>query len=127
MRPNVTRRTWLVLACFLVLALASDYGFAQPKPKIPPPLTFEQKTRDEEGNLSPGKVTFDHNTHIAKGQKCTNCHGKDRPFKTKIGTSPDITMKAINEGKACGTCHNGKDSFSAKDKANCNKCHKKEV
>jgi c(7)-type cytochrome triheme protein len=35
-------------------------------------------------------------------------------------------MKAMDEGKACGTCHNGKESFSTKEKDNCSKCHKKE-
>ena len=128
---SMRRQFWtiasLVLACFLVVALAVNHGLAQPKPKIPPPLTFEQKNKDEKGNLSSGKVTFDHEKHVEKGQKCANCHGKDKPFKTKKGTSPDITMKVMDEGKACGTCHNGKDSFSTKEKDNCSKCHKKEA
>ena len=111
----------------LVLALALNHGLAQPKPKVPPPFTFEQMNKDEQGNLSPGKVTFDHEKHLEKGQKCANCHGKDKPFKTKKGTSPDITMKAMNTGKACGTCHNGETAYSTKDKESCIKCHKKEA
>lgn len=108
------------LVCLLVVAVGADYGFAQPKPKVPAPFAFEQLAP------SPGKVTFDHEKHIEKGQKCANCHGKDKPFKTKKGTSADITMKAMDAGKACGTCHNGTVSFSTKDKDNCVKCHKKE-
>jgi c(7)-type cytochrome triheme protein len=34
-------------------------------------------------------------------------------------------MKDINEGKFCGTCHNGTKAFSSKDPANCAKCHQK--
>lgn len=120
----IRRSATLALACLLIVSVTPTRSLAQAKPKIPPPFAFEQKTKDEQGNSSPGKVTFDHKAHIDKGQKCLNCHGKDKPFKTKIGTSPDLTMKAYNEGKACGTCHNGKVAFSTKEMGNCLKCHK---
>ena len=35
-----------------------------------------------------------------------------------------MTMAAMNEGKFCGTCHNGKKAFSVKAPADCVKCHK---
>jgi c(7)-type cytochrome triheme protein len=35
------------------------------------------------------------------------------------------TMKEMEEGKACGTCHNGEKAFGVKDKEGCGKCHKK--
>jgi c(7)-type cytochrome triheme protein len=127
MKRQVGVYAWLILGVFLAVALAADRGLAQPKPKVPAPFTFEQVNRDDQGNVSPGKVTFDHDKHMEKGQKCASCHGKDKPFKTKKGTSTDITMKAIDAGKACGTCHNGAVSFSTKDKDNCVKCHKKET
>ncbi|MBZ0170416.1 Class III cytochrome C family protein [Candidatus Methylomirabilis lanthanidiphila] len=120
----IRRGTTLALACLLIVSFTPIRSLAQAKPKIPPPFAFEQKTTDEQGNRSPGKVTFNHKTHIEKGQKCLNCHGKGKPFKTKIGTSPDLTMKAYDEGKACGTCHNGKIAFSTKEKDSCLKCHK---
>src|SRR5574337_25817 len=120
----IRRSATLALACLLIVSVTPTRSLAQAKPKIPPPFAFEQKTKGEQGNSSPGKVTFDHKVHIDKGQKCLNCHGKDKPFKTKIGTSPDLTMKAYNEGKACGTCHNGKVAFSTKEMGNCLKCHK---
>lgn len=124
MKSIIGRSATLALAGLLVVTLTPTRSVAQAKPKIPPPFAFEQKTADEEGNLSPGKVTFNHQTHIDKGQKCLNCHGKGKPFKAKIGTSPDLTMKAYNEGKACGICHNGKVAFSTKEIGNCLKCHK---
>jgi c(7)-type cytochrome triheme protein len=31
----------------------------------------------------------------------------------------------MNEGKFCGTCHDGKKAFSVKAPADCVKCHKK--
>lgn len=124
MRFMIGRSATLALACLLLVSLTPSRSFAQPKSKVPPPFTFEQKIKDEAGNPSPGQVTFDHSAHLAKGQKCLNCHGKDKPFKTMIGTSPNLTMKAYNEGKACGTCHNGKVAFSTKEMGNCLKCHK---
>lgn len=124
MRLIIGRSTTLALACLLLVSFTPSRSVAQPKLKIPPPFAFEQKTKDEAGNMSFGKVTFDHNVHIEKGQKCLSCHGKGKPFKNKNGTSSDITMKAFNEGKACGTCHNGKVAFSTKEIGNCLKCHK---
>jgi hypothetical protein len=34
-------------------------------------------------------------------------------------------MAAMNEGKFCGTCHDGTKAFSVKAPADCVKCHKK--
>jgi c(7)-type cytochrome triheme protein len=123
MKATIGGSATLALACLLVMSVTPSRSLAQAKPKIPPPITFEQKIQ-EDGSQSPGKVTFDHNKHIEKGQKCLSCHGKGKPFKSKIGTSPDFTMKAYNEGKACGTCHNGKVAFSTKEMSSCLKCHK---
>ena len=69
-----------------------------------------------------GKVVFDGKTHADKGLKCADCH--PALFKMKKGADT-ITMKDINEGKFCGACHNGTKAFSAKDAANCSKCHQK--
>ena len=60
-----------------------------------------------------GKVVFSHEKHLAKGEKCTDCH-------TKI-----FKMADMQNGQACGTCHNGQATFSVKDQANCAKCHQK--
>ena len=159
MRRTIGLIASLTLACFLALALAVGYGYAQDdieekpgkKPKIPPPYTFEQKEKDEEGKLSSGKVTFDHNIHLgksdkykydpkygekAKEAKCTTCHkgkGPEKLFQTKKGKTPDMNMKAYVDGKRCGKCHNGDDSFKIypvkekeKQKETCEKCHKEE-
>jgi c(7)-type cytochrome triheme protein len=69
-----------------------------------------------------GKVVFSGKVHADAGLKCNSCH--PAVFKMKKGADV-ITMKDINEGKFCGTCHNGTKAFSAKDAANCGKCHAK--
>ncbi len=70
-------------------------------------------------------VMLSHAKHEAKVPKCTACHPK--VFSSKIGrtreTKGEMTMKAMEEGAFCGTCHNGKDSFSVKPEQDCVKCH----
>lgn len=67
-----------------------------------------------------GDVTFSHDLHVASfGMKCTNCH--DATFTTKE-KHKHVTMADMENGKSCGTCHDGKKAFDVK--SNCNKCHK---
>lgn len=67
-----------------------------------------------------GKVIFSGDKHSKAGSKCADCHPK--VFQMKKGTAK-VKMADINAGKSCGTCHNGKKAFAAKD--NCAKCHTK--
>lgn len=62
-----------------------------------------------------GKVEFSHSVH---GANCGTCHPK--LFEKKRSATP-VSMKAMEEGKSCGACHNGKKAFSVT--ANCTKCH----
>lgn len=101
----------LALAMIVTLALSVS-AFAVPSGKT---VEFEGK--------GAGKVVFDGKVHADKGLKCADCH-QSGLFKMKKGADV-ITMKDINEGKFCGACHNGTKAFSAKDAANCAKCHKK--
>ena len=71
-----------------------------------------------------GKVTFDAKVHADKGAKCADCHTKPKLFEMKKGKDK-LTMEAMNEGKFCGACHDGKKAFSVKEAADCGKCHKK--
>jgi c(7)-type cytochrome triheme protein len=71
-----------------------------------------------------GKVTFDGKAHAAKGLKCADCHSKPKLFEMKKG-GDKITMAAMNDGKFCGACHDGKKSFGVKAPADCAQCHKK--
>jgi len=53
--------------------------------------------------------------------KCYACH--DAIFVMKAGANP-ITMEAIQQGKYCGVCHNGKTAFQATFET-CVRCHRK--
>ena len=99
----------------MIGTLALIPAAAQVKP--PADFTFEQ------GKDSPGPVTFSHEKHKEKAEKCTVCHTK--VFQMKKGKTGPLTMAAMNEGKLCGACHDGKTAFSTKDQANCAKCHVK--
>jgi c(7)-type cytochrome triheme protein len=99
---------------FVLATVALGPAAAQ---KVPADFTFEQ------GKGSPGPVTFSHEKHKEKFPKCTACHTK--VFKMKKGQSGTLTMAAMEEGKFCGACHDGKEAFGVKDKAGCDKCHAK--
>jgi c(7)-type cytochrome triheme protein len=71
-----------------------------------------------------GKVVFDGKEHAEKGIKCADCHSKPKLFEMKK-SGDKITMAAMNEGKFCGACHDGKKAFGVKAPADCVKCHQK--
>ncbi len=62
-----------------------------------------------------GKVVFSHSVH---GTDCNACHPVI--FKKK-GNSNHVDMKAMESGKSCGACHNGKKAFTVA--SNCATCH----
>jgi len=101
------KKIFAVVVAVAVLAVFSASAFA-----VAPGKTVEF----EKG----GKVIFDGKTHSKA--KCNECH--PALFKMKKGADA-ITMKDMEAGKFCGACHNGTKAFSAKDPANCAKCHKK--
>ncbi len=72
-----------------------------------------------------GKVVFDGKAHADKKLACPVCHVKPKLFSQKKEEAAKMTMAAMNEGKFCGSCHNGKQAFSVKTPADCAKCHKK--
>lgn len=91
--------------------------------RIPPDFQFER------GKDSPGAVTFSHENHRAKVEKCQGCHVK--VFKMKKGTTGPLTMAKMKAGEQCGACHNGKTEIggvvpvSVADETKCDTCHKK--
>ncbi len=101
----------------LALVVAVTFAMAMTAFAVP-----SGKTVEFEGKGA-GKVVFDGGVHAKAGLKCADCH-QSGLFKMKKGGDA-ITMKDINDGKFCGACHNGTKAFSAKDAANCAKCHKK--
>lgn len=67
-------------------------------------------------------VLFSHAKHKAAGNQCTDCH--DGIFQKRKGSADArnaVTMKAMKQGKYCGTCHNGDKAF--KVSRTCKKCH----
>ncbi len=59
---------------------------------------------------------FSHKTHN-QWLDCSNCHPE--PFNIKEKTTKHFSMKAILQGRFCGTCHRSV-SFPMND---CNRCH----
>ena len=76
-------------------------------------------TRKEPGTEDIPPAIFPHWVHRMQF-KCHACH--DDIFVMKAGANP-ITMDAIQRGKYCGTCHNGKAAFQATFDT-CVRCHR---
>src|SRR6266545_1989048 len=104
----------------LVMAAAAP---VTPQVKVPADFAFER------GKDSPGPVTFSHEAHKAKVEKCTACHTK--VFKMKKGASGPLAMEKMKAGEQCGACHDGKTEiagtrvFTVAADNNCVRCHKK--
>lgn len=65
-----------------------------------------------------GEVKFSHEFHLGM-YKCADCHTKLFPYKAG---AQHFGMGAMDSGKSCGGCHNGKDAFATS--GDCDKCHK---
>jgi c(7)-type cytochrome triheme protein len=122
--PGLARVALVGVGAVALMAalLTASPGIAQVK--IPPDFAFEQ------GEESPGPVTFSHTKHRDAGvDKCTACHTK--VFKMKKGQTGPLTMAKMQAGEQCGACHTGKTRiadkvvFAVTEKANCEQCHKK--
>ena len=64
-------------------------------------------------------ATFPHFVHRIQF-RCYVCH--EDIFRMKAGAN-DVTMDAIQSGKFCGTCHNGKTAFQVGFDT-CQRCHR---
>lgn len=75
--------------------------------------------RKEAGTEDVPPAIFPHFLHRMQF-KCHVCH--DAIVAMKAGANP-ITMDAIQDGKYCGVCHNGKTAFQSTFEA-CPRCHR---
>lgn len=75
--------------------------------------------RKEAGTEDVPPAIFPHFLHRMQF-KCHVCH--DAIVVMKAGANP-ITMDAIQDGKYCGACHNGKTAFQSTFEA-CPRCHR---
>ena len=63
-----------------------------------------------------GTVRFRHGQHITRIPDCGACHPS--PYST--AHRKQVTMAAMQQGRSCGACHNGKRAFGVD---RCLKCH----
>jgi len=109
-------RAFALLAGLLLLALVP--GAALPADEIG---VVKMARKAGAGDASIPPAMFPHGIHRA-AFKCKACH--DDLFPMQAGAT-QVTMEVIQEGKACGACHNdsGKVAF-ASSFANCQRCHR---
>lgn len=66
-----------------------------------------------------GESVFSHKLHLDLSYGCTDCHSK--LFVAGPGRTY-ATMRDMENGISCGTCHDSKTAFSVK--GDCQKCHR---
>jgi c(7)-type cytochrome triheme protein len=114
-----------LLALLAVAALSAPPARADGLPRLPKAVTLPQ------GSDSPGKVTFNHDTHVdAAKPSCLACHPSTFKILGRSHAQADkaaaplkpITHERMEKGEACGRCHGkGKAAFEFED--NCENCH----
>lgn len=66
-------------------------------------------------------VLFSHEHHVTKVKlRCSECHYH---LFTNRAQHKVVGMAAMEKGKSCGACHDGKRAFSVSDKKRCASCH----
>jgi c(7)-type cytochrome triheme protein len=112
------RCVWILLGVVALAVIVSPVGLAQTPPRLPQDYPIAR------GEGSPGQVTFSHQSHVdLRKPDCTACHPS--LFKILVkGTPADggpMGHAAMERGRQCGACHNGKTTFGLD---NCALCHR---
>lgn len=117
----------IVVCAVLVITAAVGYSLGIRKKRIPHHKYGDVviNARSEKNNMAP--VVFSHWLHRSR-YTCRVCH-EELKFSLKTNGS-GITDSAINEGRFCGACHNGKEAFASEESSadgkavrNCDRCH----
>jgi c(7)-type cytochrome triheme protein len=98
-----------------LIALVSSLPFSSAGAEVGD-IVFARK---EAGTEDIPPAIFPHWVHRMQF-KCHVCH--DAIIVMKAGANP-INMEAIQQGKYCGVCHNGKTAFQATFET-CARCHR---
>jgi c(7)-type cytochrome triheme protein len=100
----------LVLSCLALLLVAmqasAEYG----------DIKFSRRTK---GTADVPEAVFPHFAHRMQFH-CYVCH--ESIFEMRAGANP-VSMDAIQAGKFCGRCHDGKTAFQATFDT-CPRCHR---
>lgn len=83
----------------------------------PGDIVFKRAGNDESELVFPPSI-FPHWKHRIN-YRCDACH--DSLFEMKSG-STTVTMDLMDQGKVCGTCHNGNQAFAV-TLGSCSRCH----
>ena len=105
--------------CFALVVALVALVTVLPFPNVEAEVGDIAFTRKGTGTEDIPPAIFPHWMHRLQF-KCYACH--DAITVMKAGANP-ITMEAIQQGKYCGTCHDGKTAFQATFDT-CPRCHR---
>ena len=112
------RRATSVEAAKAAAAVTPQATPARGALELPPPYAFEPSAE------SPGRVVFDHATHVdTSAPDCSRCHAQ--LFSIEVSGRPlrgEWTYERIHEGDLCASCHDGKSATAIEE--DCTWCHR---
>jgi c(7)-type cytochrome triheme protein len=107
--------TFALLPLLLAAQASSGSGKLPVTVRLPADIVYG-KAAD-----APDKVVFSHAVHAGLAEnKCLPCH--PQPFRM-LRPARRATHEAMDAGKSCGTCHDGKAAFATADENACERCH----
>ncbi len=126
---------WGLLAAGTVLMLVagrSSPAMARPQPapapavrSADPNLSLPDVFEFPVGDGSPGRVSFNHETHVPRiestARVCATCHETSFSLRRRgQALAGPVTMERMKKGELCGACHDGSKAFAVDD---CTSCH----
>lgn len=117
------------VSCRLILAVVAVVGLCLASSGLVATETIDVRLPAdrtlEDAVDSPAVVVFRHTTHVARtGNDCLKCHPE--PFSI-LGRHALLTHEEMDQGRACGACHDGQAAFATVDVETCDSCHVGEV
>jgi c(7)-type cytochrome triheme protein len=103
----------------LLIGILAGLAFALAAPNASAEYGDIKFTRRAKGMDEVPAAVFPHFVHRMQF-RCYVCH--DAIFEMKAGANP-VSMDAIQSGKFCGRCHDGKTAFQATFDT-CPRCHR---
>ena len=117
-----TRLGLLFAVAVLVFGLSVSYAEDKAQEEVNYPGDIVYQSTGE-------PVVFSHSLHVSDfGYGCDACHSKLFEVKTFAAREKgDFNMRALDEGRYCGGCHNGNTAFASSDFEQCARCHSGEA
>jgi c(7)-type cytochrome triheme protein len=115
----------LIAVAGISFAAGKDAATPSAPAEAVPAKQYESYGNTQIVEMEATKNMFSHRSHVVTaGLSCDSCHPS--LFERKRGAAKakgDYNMAALDAGKYCGSCHDGKTAFNTTGPETCKTCH----